>query len=487
MKYIDNPPDAASLLTSARSFGKYDLAGALADLIDNSIKARATAIALICDWREGDPQIRILDNGHGMSEAELRNAMRPASTHPDHLRAADDLGRFGWGLKSASFSQCRYLTVLSRKGGTMTGAVWDLDNVENWRMGLLSEAEIRKLGSPESLMRDGTEVIWSNCDRLSENGDISEDAFNEMIVRAEARLALIFHRYLSGEARRGKLTITLNGQRTKPFDPYYREHLAADAEHAEELRIGNARIKVRAYIIPHFSKLRNSELEKLSGEEGLIRNQGFYVYRNDRLIMHGTWFGLIRHGELSQLARVSIDIPNTVDSTWKITVDKSDAQLPATLRKRLRQIVEVVRRRAGRAVRSKGTRLQSGGSTPVWQRHVRHGTIRYEINREHPAISALLKVGDARSDAFGAVLSLIEQAFPVSNFGEDIRHSEYDLLQPEANPERFRQMLNASVPAILADLNGNAAALRERLKSAEPYKSHWSAVEDYLDEKGLLA
>ena len=484
MKYVNNPPEAASLLTSARSFGKYDLAGALSDLIDNSIKAKSTRISLRCEWRDGDPEIRILDNGHGMTERELKDAMRPASSNPNDARSADDLGRFGWGLKSASFSQCRNLTVLTRKNDTISGAIWNLDDVKDWRMGILANAEIRSLCSPELLERDGTEIIWSNCDRLSENGDIDEDAFNEMIVRAESRLALIFHRYLSGEVKKGKFTLSLNGQRTEPFDPYYREHRAADADHAEELRVGSARIRVKAYIIPHFSKLRNSELEKLSGEEGLLRNQGFYVYRNDRLIIHGTWFGLIRHGELSQLARVSIDIPNSVDIAWKITVDKSDAQLPASLRRRLGQIVDVIRRRAGKVVRSRGARLNTS-TVPVWHRNVRQGAIRYEINREHPAISALTPNDSASQPSFEAMLSLIEQSFPTPTFGEDLRQSEASLLQAEANPARFRQMLDASVPSILADSQGDPAVLRAKLKSAEPYRSHWTAVEDYLLEKGL--
>ena len=121
MARINNPPEASSLMTTARSFGNYDLAGALADLIDNSIKAQASEISISCNFNNGEPEVRIRDNGYGMSGPELHRAMRPACSHPDDERSPDDLGRFGWGLKSASFSQCKKLTVISLRAGNMSG------------------------------------------------------------------------------------------------------------------------------------------------------------------------------------------------------------------------------------------------------------------------------------------------------------------------------------------------------------------------------
>ena len=116
-------------MTSARSFGNYDLAGAIADLIDNSIKANAGRVDLSCIFSGGDPEIRVLDDGTGMSREELQAAMRPASTNPLEERLPGDLGRFGWGLKSASFSQCRRLIVVTRRDDALSGAVWDLSDI----------------------------------------------------------------------------------------------------------------------------------------------------------------------------------------------------------------------------------------------------------------------------------------------------------------------------------------------------------------------
>lgn len=180
-----NPPEAAALMTSARSFGNYDLPSALADLLDNSIKAKARNIDVLCIREDGDPIVRIIDDGHGMSAEELHQAMRPASSNPDEERAADDLGRFGWGMKSASLSQCRRLTVLTRQGEKYAGAVWDLDDLDDWKMGVLDETETKELANPQLLERDGTEVIWTNCDRLSEFGKVRSKEFNELVAHAK--------------------------------------------------------------------------------------------------------------------------------------------------------------------------------------------------------------------------------------------------------------------------------------------------------------
>tara|TARA_Y100000588_G_scaffold232978_1_gene246664 strand:+ start:2131 stop:2577 length:447 start_codon:yes stop_codon:yes gene_type:complete len=138
-------------MTSARSLGNYDLAATLADLIDNSITAGATAITLKCDYKNGDAEIGVLDDGDGMTEKQLQEAMRPASTHPDSERSSDDLGRFGWGLKSASFSQCRKFTVVTRRNNVLNGASWDLDDITDWNMTTYNKDELSSLCDPALL------------------------------------------------------------------------------------------------------------------------------------------------------------------------------------------------------------------------------------------------------------------------------------------------------------------------------------------------
>ncbi|MDR6952976.1 hypothetical protein J2X65_002337 [Ancylobacter sp. 3268] len=487
MKYETNPPDAASLMISARSFGNYDLPGALADLIDNSIKAGAREVVLDCRFNDGSPEIRIRDDGHGLSGQELRVAMRPASSNPLAERAPDDLGRFGWGMKSASFSQCARLTVLSRRGGELTGCLWDLADVDGWRMGVLDAGDITSLASPELLTKDGVEVIWTNCDRLSENGSITQAEFNALIVHAGNRLALIFHRYLAGEVRGRKLTLRLNKRKIEPLDPFYRDHEATQQLEAEPLEIGGRTIDIQPFILPHYSKLLPNQYDQLGGEEGFLRNQGFYVYRNHRLIISGTWFRLLRHGELSQLVRVRVDIPNALDHIWKITIDKSDAQLPAVLRNRLRQIVDGLRRRSARVFRSRGGRLDRAGTTSVWSRYARDGEVRYAINREHPVIEALLDSGDdERKQTANAALKVIEQAFPVAAFAQDAARVPDAIHQTLTDPVIFKADLNAALPMLLMQAGGDFASLEALLRVTEPWCEAWGATEAVLKEKGWV-
>jgi len=482
MKFIQNPPDASSLMTSARSFGNYDLPGAIADLIDNSIKAQSRTIKLSCLYNSGSPKVSVVDDGYGMTEEELHAAMRPASSNPLADRSPDDLGRFGWGMKSASFSQCKKLTVISRKNGNVCGAQWDLDNVHNWTMGVLSVQEAITLSSMET--NSGTEVLWTNCDRLSENGTLTEDEFNVLIVYTRNRIALIYHRYLTGLVRKRPLMVTLNGLKIEGYDPFYLDHKATQELEKEDIRIDNKRIHIQPYILPHYSKITLSEYDRLGGEEGFLRNQGFYVYRNDRLIINGTWFRLAKHGELSQLLRVSVDIPNSLDEIWKITIDKGDAQLPTVLKNRLKPVVEGLKKRSSRVFRSRGGRVDHDETT-VWNRHARSGMIRYSINRKHPLVAALLGIdhADAKSAA-NAVIQVIEQSFPVTAFSQDATKNLDQIHQTEADPRAFRQQVEAALPMMLNDVGGDFIRLAQLMKHTEPFSRHWKTVTAILEEKG---
>ena len=128
-KYEECAPKPEAMINSLRAFG-YDLSMAIADLVDNSIFAKAKNIAIDYDWNDGVPWIRISDDGLGMTEARLKEAMRLGSQSPLEERAKGDLGRFGLGLKTASFSQCKMLTVCTRtaKSGSAIRC-WDLDHV----------------------------------------------------------------------------------------------------------------------------------------------------------------------------------------------------------------------------------------------------------------------------------------------------------------------------------------------------------------------
>jgi hypothetical protein len=486
MRFERNPPDASALMTSARSFGNYDLSSALADLLDNSIKAKALKVDIRCIRLDGEPEVRILDDGEGMSQVELYKAMRPASTNPDAERAADDLGRFGWGMKSASLSQCRRLTVLTRRDGLLSGAVWDLDDLHDWKMGILEEEEIAERANPRLLERNGTEVIWTRCDRLSEFGAVKSRGFNDLVAHAKAQLALIFHRYLAGEAGIRKLSISFNGDVLKPVDPFLVQNEATQRLPRETLQLPEGSIDVQAYILPHYSKISAADHERLGGEEGFVRNQGFYIYRQHRLIMHGTWFRLVRHGELSQLVRIAVNIPNSLDAMWKITLDKADAQLPSGLRSRLKDIVDGLKIKSVNVFQSRGGKIKSSaGTTQVWAKYVRNGEIRYYINREHPLLADLLESEDEETArAVGAAFGIIEDGFPAISIGEDVSTKRGMMNQSPIDRTTFIEKLDAALPSLLHQADGKFTALADLLKVTEPWASQIGIVQEHLKSKG---
>ncbi len=221
-KFISNPPDSRPFMETSRSFGNYELQSAIADLIDNSITAKCKKVEICCDWNEGDPIIRIKDDGNGMSQSELNQAMKHASSNPTESRDLDDLGRFGLGMKTASFSQARRFTVVS-KTSEIAGARWDVDNVSNdWLMEVLDEEELNIISKKHEIGESGTLIIWEKTDRLAENKEMIRKSFDEAVSNGMKEISKIFHRFLEPESKKySKIGIIVNGIELQALDPFY--------------------------------------------------------------------------------------------------------------------------------------------------------------------------------------------------------------------------------------------------------------------------
>jgi hypothetical protein len=243
------------LIESMRDIG-YSLETALADIIDNSITAQARSIRLFADTTSAQPSLAILDDGEGMTEDELLAAMRPGSRNPLDTRDKEDLGRFGLGLKTASFSQCRKLTVASRKDGVTSCARWNLDEVartNRWLVEFLDDTS----GVPwiDELAGSGTLVLWEALDRLVEgDGSDARAAFVSRIDEAAEHLELVFHRFLAGERGVRKIAISLNGRQLRPFDPFHSSHPATQAGPIERIKSGGQEVEVQTFTLPHHRK-----------------------------------------------------------------------------------------------------------------------------------------------------------------------------------------------------------------------------------------
>ena len=316
-------PSAPILIEAIRSLG-YSFQTAIADLIDNSISAMAKRIDIILIPNEY-PQLIIFDNGFGMCKEELEEALRYGAKNPLEKRSEIDLGRFGLGMKSASLSQCRKLIVISKKDGKLSGFSWDLDYVierQGWYLLEYGEDEIKKL--PNISLFDnvdtGTYLLLENFDRVSSSTANLNNTLRDYMSDTINHLALVFHRYLDDGVE-----IYVNNNKIKSRDPFLLSNKSTMALREQNITIDNENIKVKPYILPYISKLTQEDLDKVGGKEDLKNNQGFYIYRNKRLIIWGTWFRLTRKEELGKLARVMVDIPNSLDYMWGIDIKKSTA------------------------------------------------------------------------------------------------------------------------------------------------------------------
>lgn len=472
MKKINLPPFAPALIDSIRSIG-YTFESAIADIIDNSIAADAKTVTIRFSPYE-EPYVAILDDGDGMTSDALTNAMRHGCCNPCDPRADDDLGRFGLGLKTASLSQCRRLIVISRQERNTYARCWDLDTIlqdADWTLLDLDSDEIEKMPLLQELNRQksGTLVIWQQLDRLVSGERNMEEAMSENMSLAHDHLALIFHRYLENEVGQKKINLIINGKVIVAIDPFLSEHKATEPLPMEEILIDGHRIKIKPFILPHLSKLSREELALAGGEDGLRRQQGFYIYRNRRLIIWGTWFRLIRKDELTKLARVRVDIPNTLDHLWALDVKKATAFPPEAVRVNLRRVVERIASGSKRVYRFRGRKTSEGSLVHVWDRIKGRDGIFYKINRNHPMAAAMLHgMNEKELCLFDMFLKTLEMTFPVDSLYADMA-SEKQVDTEEAGVGDMLKTLADNLMSVAATVDGGQQRLLAELHMLDPF------------------
>ena len=428
-------PFAPTLIESMRSLG-YSFPSAIADLIDNSISAEAKNIDIIAE-PSLNPSLLIIDDGHGMSEDELYEAMRYGSSNPLEERRENDLGRFGLGLKSASLSQCRKLIVASKCGKEIHAFSWDLDYVikkESWKIRGFSPSEIDSFPHIEKLkaLKHGTCVFLSEFDRIKEvTGNITE-TFNKYLDDMNNHLALVFHRFLEDG-----LQIRVNYTPIVGRDPFLSYHKATQKKKETPIYINGEKIVLKPYILPHLSKLEKEDLDKVGGKENLRTEQGFYVYRNRRLIIWGTWFRLERKDELNKLARVRVDIPNSLDYMWSIDVKKSTATLPDIIKKNMYSAVYEAVLSSENVHTYRGKRVkQKDDIDYIWERIKLRDGYEYTINRNIPQIKMLEDtLDDKQVKLLNTIINTLESSFPVAALYVDAAKGDIEEKKNESSEE----------------------------------------------------
>jgi len=504
MEFIDKPPSPSGTLEALKALG-YTLKTALADLLDNSITAEAKNIWIDFYWDGESSFITILDDGKGMTAELLDNAMTPGFQNPNDPRDESDLGRFSLGLKTASWSQSHKLSVWTKsqiEPNTINSMGWDIDHVlktNKWicLKSLDQPKEIRQLDNLVS----GTLIKWEkfHTPLFQANSQSSEalDEFNLNIHSVEKYLGMIFHRFIEGRVKfnknSGPLNIYINNNLVKPWNPFNASSkVVTVSTPKDEINCAKSIIEIKGYILPHKEHLTENEIDEAAGPNGWLQQQGFYIYRGDRLLVAGDWLGLRSYGgrlwskeEQFKLARISVDIPNTLDKTWQIDLKKTTATPPHFLVALLTKQAEVVREEAKKSFVHRGqygpkTRPSNIVEQKVWEPNKRNKNIVYKINKKHPSIIGFYDKLGILSSELDSFIRLVEECVPVHQIWLDTAEEKDPVVPYEDLDKELEKDIKQLYIYLKTKMNSTEAI--QNIKSTQPFNRYSNLIDEIVKD-----
>jgi hypothetical protein len=438
--YIELIPSAKRLIGSLRDLG-YDFVRAVADVVDNSIQAGATEVKIEMKFDGEYSWVRISDNGKGMTSAEITEAMR-FGTKKNY--GSNELGKFGLGMKTASISQCRRLTVASRanvENADIEVRRLDLDEIEQSNKWEVTDLPPNQC-SPNVIFplnnTHGTIVFWEFLDRMMKYklsaGEAAKNGFIKMAGQLDRYIGMVFHRFLSGEINgKGKVTISINQTLVEPWDPFARLEQSTKALPHKEIPLrdqtGEHKVTCSPFILPPQNKLSIGAFNSLSGIKKWNLQQGFYIYRENRMIQSGGWNDIRTSEEHAKLARVALDFSSDMDTLLNVDIKKANIILPKELVDALEPIVADVISQAEAAYRSASHETPKGAA-------VERRSTTYRRGETHPTITNL------REEDTSDPAKVIE-----------------DAMNRVVNPESFEAGLDPAIDRLIETIeNGTASA-----------------------------
>lgn len=404
-------PNPEYLIKSIAEQG-YSLESSLADLMDNSISANANKIEVLVKMEEEPFTLFIADNGNGMEEEELKASMQFPSNSPEVERNVFDLGRFGLGMKTASFSQTRCFTVLSRKKGakTFSGRTWDvnyLKQVGKWRLLVKNQEEIAKLIEQYRSLSEGhlnrfekfdanTIVVWQGLYKFENylEEDNRQSALKKQITEVTSDyLSLVFHRYM--ERKTNPLQIRINNNLISPFNPFPTTITDFRPIEFKQKHFRTDTIKIEGFVLPSRSIDESQSISIWTTKNrSLMDMEGIYIYRADRLIHFGGWNGLIKKAPRLQLARLRVDIGNSVDHLFHLNVAKSQIEIPHDLTAAFEKYIDELKTQAEREFFNRDIRRFSSNrkedNVQLFERKASNKGTLLEVNNSFPLLKSLM-------------------------------------------------------------------------------------------------
>jgi hypothetical protein len=431
--FTDASPDPRSHIKTLMRIG-YTMSSAVSDILDNSITAEARNIEIFSLPGQEETSISIIDDGNGMSPEELINNMKIGCKDPGDERLRGDLGRFGSGMKTASFSQARRLTIISKeKDQPICAAIWDIDQIEKentWCLEVLTEKEAKA----HPLLRlnldnnTGTQVIWEKLSCLNKNNHSLDDdtVMASNLSDLGDYISLHFHKFMEGKS---KVRILINGNQLESIDPFMSKSPGYQEGRSEKLRCKGGYIEINTHVLPHFNRMDEKLLKRLGGAEGIVQNQGLYIYRENRLINAGGWLNLAKTSQLGALARVEVNVPSALDKDWATDVKKASLQLPPRIKKELRKFLSDPIKRSKKVYSYRGKQDKANKFWDI-KENENDKTIAYQISSENGLlIDVVQSLSSHQKSQLIKYLGELAENLPLNHIYQKMSESPRDIDQ----------------------------------------------------------
>lgn len=457
----DSIPNPEYLIKSIAEQG-YSLETALADLIDNSISANADKVEILVNTNEEPFVLFLSDNGDGMSDSALKMNMKFPSNSPSNMRNMYDLGRFGLGMKTASFAQTRKFTVISREKGTKDykARTWDVDYLtleKKWKIIINSDDEINTILTKYRALSKGflkefegyepnTIVVWQG---LYKYENFIDEKNRKIALQTEINdvtnehLSIVFHRFM--ESEKTPLKIRVNNVIIEPFNPFPTDCLDFRSIPYKHKNLKNDTLKIEGFVLPSRSvnEAKQGESPWTTKNRSLMDMEGIYIYRSNRLIRFGGWNSIIKNSPKLQLARLMVEVGNNSDHLIHLNVAKSQIKIPFELRRAFFNYIDILTKEATKELYNTGNEDFSGKrnkySDQLFEKKTSSKGVHLKINLDFPILRELKSsLNKNQSSSLNILIKMIDirinkirQVYDENSFTGNIEEdnlSEQDLI-----------------------------------------------------------